>query len=126
VNIEAGAYFHSGAQISIGSHSGLGIRCQLHGRITIGDHVMMGEDVLILTRNHRFDDLTRPMDQQGFAEERPVVIGNDVWIGTRAIILAGVHVGDGAIIGAGAVITRDVPSYAIVAGNPARIVRMRK
>lgn len=54
-----------------------------------------------------------------------VIIGNDVWTGTEAIILSGVHVGDGAVIGARAVVTRDVPPYAIVAGNPARIIRMR-
>lgn len=54
-----------------------------------------------------------------------VIIGNDVWAGTEAVILSGVHVGDGAVIGARAVVTRDIPPYAIVAGNPARIIRMR-
>lgn len=54
-----------------------------------------------------------------------VVIGNDVWIGTEAIIMSGVRIGDGAVIGARAVVTKDVPPYAIVAGNPARLVRFR-
>lgn len=54
-----------------------------------------------------------------------VIIGNDVWIGADAIIMSGVRIGDGAVVGAGAVVTRDVPPYAIVAGNPARIVKMR-
>jgi acetyltransferase-like isoleucine patch superfamily enzyme len=54
-----------------------------------------------------------------------VIIGNDVWIGTEAIILSGVHIGDGAVIGARAVVASDVPPYAIVAGNPARLVRLR-
>ena len=65
------------------------------------------------------------MMQQGFDTERPVTIDDDVWIGDRVLILAGVHVGKGAIIGAGAVVTKDVPPYAIVGGNPAHIIRMR-
>jgi acetyltransferase-like isoleucine patch superfamily enzyme len=55
-----------------------------------------------------------------------VRIGNDVWIGTRAIILPGVHVGDGAIIGAGSVVTRDVPALAVVGGVPARVIKQRQ
>jgi acetyltransferase-like isoleucine patch superfamily enzyme len=55
----------------------------------------------------------------------PIVVGNDVWVGTRAIILSGVTIGDGAIVAAGSVVTKDVPPYAIVAGNPARLIRYR-
>ena len=86
---------------------------------------MMGTDVTIITRNHRFDRTDIPMMEQGFEEERPVYIGNDVWIGDRALILPGVHVGDGSIIAAGAVVTKDVPPYSIVAGVPARKIRDR-
>ena len=74
---------------------------------------------------HAFDCTGIPMMQQGFDTERPVTIDDDVWIGDRVLILAGVHVGKGAIIGAGAVVTKDVPPYAIVGGNPAHIIRMR-
>ena len=66
------------------------------------------------------------MCKQGSTEERPVVIGNDVWIGGRVIILPGVKIGDGAIVGAGSVVTRDVSEYDIVAGNPARVIKNRK
>ena len=66
------------------------------------------------------------MKLQEAAEEKPVIIGNDVWIATRAIILPGVHVGNGAIIAAGSVVTRDVPDYSIVGGNPAKVIKMRK
>ena len=86
---------------------------------------MMGTDVTIITRNHRFDRTDIPMMEQGFEEERPVYIGNDVWIGDRALILPGVHIGDGSIIAAGAVVTKDVPPYSIVAGVPARKIRDR-
>ena len=87
---------------------------------------MMGTDVVVITRNHSFERTDIPMMDQGFEEERPVVIGNDVWIGDRVIILPGVHVGDGAVLAAGAVVTKDVPEYAIVGGTPAKVIRMRK
>ena len=61
----------------------------------------------------------------GHYPEEEVVISDDVWIGTRVIILPGVHVGKGAIIGAGAVVTKDIPDYTIVGGNPARVIRDR-
>jgi maltose O-acetyltransferase len=87
---------------------------------------MMGEDVIIISSNHQFSRTDIPMTQQGFQTEQPVVIGDDVWIGSRAIILAGVKVGTGAIIGAGAVIAKDVPEWAVVVGNPGRVIRLRK
>ena len=124
VNIEKGAQFPSSAEI--GDNSGIGINAQINGKTIIGDNVMMGPDVCIFTTNHMFDRIDIPMNIQGFSEEKPVVIGNDVWIGARVIILPGVRVGNGAIIGAGAVVTHDVPDYAIVGGNPARILKMRR
>lgn len=125
VNIEKGAYFGDGSELEIGDHSGIGTGAWVSGPVSIGRDVMMGPEVLIITRNHRFDALDVPMRVQGWAEARPVVIGDDVWIGSRVIVLPGVSIGRGAILGAGAVVTRDVPDYAIVAGNPARIIRYR-
>lgn len=124
VNIEKGAQFSP--RTSLGDYSGIGINARINGTCTIGDYVMMGTDVVVITRNHAFERTDIPMMHQGFEQERPVVIGNDVWIGDRAIILAGVHVGDGAIIAAGAVVTHDVPPYSIVAGVPARVIKERK
>jgi maltose O-acetyltransferase len=66
------------------------------------------------------------MDQQGFKPEEPITIGNDVWIGARVTILPGVKVGDGAIIGACSVVTKDVSRYAIIGGNPAQVIKLRK
>jgi maltose O-acetyltransferase len=124
VNIEHGAMFS--ARTSLGDYSGIGVNARINGTCTIGDYVMMGADVTVITHNHSFERTDIPMMDQGFEEERPVVIGNDVWIGDKVTILPGVNIGDGSIIGAGAVVTHDVPPYAIVGGVPAKIIRMRK
>ena len=125
VNIERGAYFSAGGGISIGSGSGLGVNCRVHGPLSIGDNVMMGPDVVILTHTHNIERTDIPMGLQGSRVQK-VTIGNDVWIGMRSIIMPGIHIGNGAVIGAGAVVTKDVPDYAIVGGVPAKVIRYRK
>lgn len=124
-NVEPGVYFGD-VNVSLGTNGNLGINCRVHGALTMGDNVMMGPDCIIYTRNHAFDRLDVPMCEQGFQEERPVTIGSDVWIGGRVIILPGVTVGNGVIIGAGSVVTKDVPDYAIVCGNPAVVKKARR
>ena len=124
VNIEKGAEFPS--SVELGDDSGIGIRAQINGKVIIGNNVMMGPDVCIFTRNHACSRTDIPMDRQGFTPEQPVTIGDDVWIGAKVIILPGVHIGTGAILGAGAVVTKDVPEYAVVGGNPAKVIKMRK
>lgn len=123
VNIERGARFSP--KVTLGDRSGIGVNAKIYGTCHIGNCVMMGEDVTIIHRNHRHDRTDIPMMDQGFEPERPVIIGDDVWIGDRVVILPGVNVGNGAIVGAGAVVTRDVPDYAIVAGVPARVIGSR-
>jgi maltose O-acetyltransferase len=125
VNIEHGASFGSGRDLTIGDNSGIGIDCQVPANIQIGSDVMMGPQVLIIGQNHKFDDLSVPMRLQGRAEASPVVIEDDVWVGARSIVLPGIRIGRGAIIAAGAVVTKDVPPYAICGGNPARVIRLR-
>ncbi len=124
VNIEKGAVITS--TMEIGDRSGVGINAKIHGKVIVGNDVMMGPDCIIYTKNHAFSKTDIPMNKQGFSEEKPVIIGDDVWIGGRVIILPGVHIGKGAIIGAGAVVTKDVPEYAIVGGNPAKVIKYRK
>lgn len=109
----------------IGDYSGIGKDSIFRGKVIIGNDVMIGQECLIYTSNHEFSSIDRPMRLQGMQPEEPVVIGNDVWIGGRVTILPGVHVGDGCIIGANAVVTKDIPNYAIVGGNPAKIIRYR-
>lgn len=124
VNIEKGAAFSSA--VELGDNSGIGIRAQINGKVIIGKDVMMGPDVCIYAINHEIQRVDIPMNLQGVAPEKPVIIEDDVWIGARAILLPGVHIGTGAVIGAGAVVTKDVPDYAVVGGNPVRILKLRK
>jgi maltose O-acetyltransferase len=86
---------------------------------------MMGPEVLIYTRNHSTSRIDIPMIEQGDTDIAPVIIEDDVWIGARVIILPGVTVGSGSVLGAGAVVSRDVPPYAVVVGNTGRVVRYR-
>jgi len=126
-----GVYSYS--NISIGDNVKLGYRPILiasRSKIRIGNNVMFGPEVTIRGGNHRIDILGRHMIDIKEGEKRPeddpgVVIEDDVWIGTRAIILAGVVVGRGAVVSAGAVVTKSVPRYAIVGGHPAKLIRMR-
>ena len=123
VNVERGAVF--GPLLEIGNNSGVGINCELYGPVKIGDNVMMGPEVVVYTSGHRHDRTDIPMVEQGSDETREVTIGNDVWIGRRAMIMPGVTVGDGCVIGAGAVVTKDVPKYSIVGGVPAKVIKSR-
>lgn len=123
--MESGAAFGTGKGIKIGNNCGIGGRSQVRGPLTIGDNVMMGPEVVVFTSNHTFDRLDITMDHQG-SVTKPVVIGNDVWIGQRAMIMAGVTIGNGVVIAAGSIVTKDIPDYAVVGGVPARVLKYRK
>ena len=86
--------------------------------ITIGDHVFIGPNCGFYTAIHSFD---KEMRNQGMEKALPITIGSDVWIGGNVVILPGVHVGDNCIIGAGSVVTKDVPSGYVAYGNPCKI-----
>ena len=124
VNVERHARFGRG--VTLGDRSGIGINASIGEQTHIGSDVMMGPDCVIYTRNHRFDRLDIPMREQGYGPVEPVEIGDDCWIGGRVTILPGVHVGNGAVIAAGAVVTKDVPPFAVVGGVPAKIIYNRK
>lgn len=128
VNLEHGATVSFGAGIRIGDNSGLGVDCMVEGPLTMGKNVNMAPEVLILRQNrHGYERTDISMREQEDQPPRPLFICDDVWVGRRAMILPGCRkVGRGAIIGAGAVVTKDVPDYTIVAGNPAREVKKRQ
>lgn len=91
----------------------------------IGDHVLIGPHAVLLAgaQYHRYDRIDVPIKQQGNLPRVPLRVGDGAWIGANATVMA--DVGHDAIVGAGAVVTKPVPPFAIVAGNPARIIRMR-
>lgn len=126
VNIEKNADFGKGNDIVIGDYSGLGVNCKVRGPLEIGANVMMGPEVRIMTSKHNTSRTDIPMRLQGDLPKQKVTIGDDVWIGARVIILPGISIGMGAIIGAGAVVTKDVPNFAVVGGVPAKVIKYRK
>lgn len=126
VNIEKNVFFGAGRNISIGDNSGIGINARIQGPLTIGKDVMMGPEVIIYTRGHNYSDISKPMMTQGDSEPLKVTIEDDVWIGARAVILPGVTIGKGSIIGACALVSKDVKPYSIVGGVPAKVIKMRK
>jgi maltose O-acetyltransferase len=128
INVERMAYFGLGKNIEIGDNSGIGINCKIYGtdmgELIIGQNVIMGPEVVILTIEHKHDCTEIPISFQG-AFASSVIIEDDVYIGTRVIILEGAKIGKGAIIGAGAVVTKDVPPYSVVGGVPAIKIKSR-
>ncbi len=113
--------------LEVGSQVFLGhqLTVSVAERVTIGSHVLVSDRVMIADNDgHPLDpDRRRAGAPVAITGVRPVTIEDDVWIGTRAVILKGVTLGRGSVVAAGAVVTRDVPPYALVAGNPARVVR---
>lgn len=123
VNFEHGARFNP--ELTIGNNSGVGKNCVISGEMYIGDDVMMGPDCIMYSYSHAHNRIDIPMTEQGFEAPTPIHIGNDVWIGARVIVLPGVTIGNHVIIGAGAVVTKDIPDYAIAGGVPAKVIRYR-
>lgn len=119
-------YFGTGTRLSVGDRSQMGSHARLNGQITIGKDVVMGPDVVMMATSHGFSSLEIPINRQPSEPENPIVIGDDCWIGTRVIILPGVHLGNQCIVGAGAVVTHSFPDRCIVGGVPARIIKTRE
>ncbi len=112
-------------KVKLGDNSGIGVRANITGPCTIGNNVIMGPDVCIFTRNHNIERVDIPIKYQGDTEEKEVIIGDDCWIGCRVIILPGVTIGKGVVVGAGAVVSKDIPDFAVVVGNPGKIIKIR-
>ncbi len=130
VTIGPNAFFAAdGGSISVGGmtsfNSNVHINASVGGAIRIGGLCLIGPNVVMRTAGHRFDDPQRPIREQGHVV-RDITIEDDVWIGAGAIILGGVHIGEGAVIGAGAVVVRDVAALAIAVGVPAKVIGSRK
>jgi acetyltransferase-like isoleucine patch superfamily enzyme len=116
---------HEGV-VEIGAKTVIGQECTIsaYKRVRIGEQCVIADRAMFIDFDHGVVEIERPIRQQGIYT-RDVVVGSNVWIGYGACILRGVSVGDNSIIGTNSVVTKDVPANAVVAGVPARIVRMR-
>jgi acetyltransferase-like isoleucine patch superfamily enzyme len=112
--------------IRIGSNCSVNDYCVLygHGGLTIGNDVRMATHTVIVAADHRFNDPNVLIREQG-VDNKPITIGDDVWIGANVTILGGVEVGRGSVIGAGSVVTESIEPMSVAVGNPARVVKKR-
>jgi acetyltransferase-like isoleucine patch superfamily enzyme len=118
----------NGERVSIGARSRIGARCHLWagdevGRITIGEAALFGPEVFVTASNYEMVPGVAIMDQE--RDERDVRIGAGVWLGARVMVMAGTDIGDGCVVGAGAIVTSDLPPNSIAVGVPARVVGHR-
>jgi acetyltransferase-like isoleucine patch superfamily enzyme len=122
----SGVVRNLGQGIRIGARTSVGAFNVILGQggVFVGDDVLLGPGVHIYSENHNFDDLDVPIRQQGETRD-PVIVGDNVWVGANTVILAGASIGDGSIVAAGSIVRGTVPPYSIVAGVPAKLVRMR-
>jgi acetyltransferase-like isoleucine patch superfamily enzyme len=95
-----------------------------NARLVIGDDVLLGPNVTIVTSNYGLDDRERPISEQTWRES-DVVIGRRSWLAANVVVLPGVTIGEGAVIAAGAVVTSSIPAFAIAGGVPAKVIKLR-
>jgi acetyltransferase-like isoleucine patch superfamily enzyme len=122
-----GVIANRGIGLTIGNNSAIGAQSFLgcQGGVRLGNNVIMGPGVRIFSENHNFDDVTIPIRLQG-ETRKGVVIHDDCWVGSGVTILDGVCIGEGSMVAAGSVVTKDIPPFSVVAGIPARILKNRK
>ncbi len=109
--------------VTIGDYTRIGIHCTVIGPVCIGSHVNLAQGITVTALNHNFEDTSKRIDEQGI-NTKPIVIGDDVWIGSNAVILPGVTIGRHVVVAAGAVVTKDVPDNCVVGGVPAKVIKL--
>lgn len=140
ITVGRGAYLGDGSFIVFGDNLDIGENVELVAdgvdglNVFIGSNIAFARGVYLRSANHRFDDLTKLIMEQGHTSKKvsykgidySVVIEDDSWIGANVIILSGARIGEGAVIGAGSVVTGIIPPYSIAVGSPARVISSRK
>ncbi|MDD3591325.1 MAG: CatB-related O-acetyltransferase [Sulfurovum sp.] len=122
---EENVYIGNAKNISIGKHCHINENVFIQGA-TIGNFVMIAPNVAILNGTHKFDRVDVPMIMQGEEKELNPIIEDDVWIGRNAAVMPNIRIGRGSIIGAGAVVTKDVEPFSIMGGVPAKLIKKRR
>ncbi len=112
-------------KIVIGEGTWVGKNCSIAAikRVEIGKNVLFAGHVHITDHSHGYEDISKPMNVQPLISKGPVIIEDDCWLGFSCEILSGVHIGKHCVVAARAVVTKDVPAYSIVAGNPAKVIK---
>ena len=128
--LKCGSHLYIGGYCQLSKSTTIGDFCNFNGiivqgvgNLTIGNYFHSGIECMVITSNHNYEGDAIPYDEHHIS--KPVIIEDFVWLGNRVTILGGVTIGEGAVVAAGAVVTKDVPRCAIVGGNPARIIKYR-
>ena len=108
--------------VLIGDRTIIGMSNVIIGPVTIGNDVMFAQNIVVSGLNHGYEDVTIPPSQQK-TNTKPIVIGDNVWVGANCVITAGITLGKHVIIGGGSVVTKDVPDYSVAVGNPAKVIK---
>jgi len=106
--------------VAIGDRTLIGLSSVVIGPVTMGSDILLAQHVVLSGLNHNFQDTTIPIKDQGVNME-PIIVEDGVWIGANAVITSGIRIGKNSVVAGGSVVTKDVPAFCVVAGNPARI-----
>lgn len=121
--VESHAVVNNGVgDVVVGEHSLIGMCNSILGPVTIGNRVLLAQHVVLSGLNHAYEDVSLPIAQQP-TTTRPIVVEEGAWVGANAVVTAGVRIGRNAVVAAGSVVTRDVPPFSVVGGNPARLLK---
>ncbi len=108
--------------VTIGDRTRIGLSCVLIGPVTIGNDIMFAQNIVVSGLNHGYQDITKSISMQP-VETKPIIIEDEVWIGANSVITAGVTIGKHSVVAGGSVVTKSVPPYSVVGGNPAKLLR---
>ncbi|TSA24096.1 MAG: acyltransferase [Bacteroidetes bacterium] len=108
--------------IYIGDRTRIGLGCTLIGPVKIGNDIRLAQNIVMSGLNHNYEDISLPISDQGVTTA-PIVIEDETWLGANCVVLPGVTIGKHCVIAAGSIVTKDVPSYSVAAGNPARVLK---
>lgn len=108
--------------VHIGNNTRIGLRNTVIGPVKIGNFVVLAQNIVLSGLNHNYMDIDKPISKQG-VNTNDIIIDDETWIGANCVITAGVHIGKHVIVAAGSVVTKNIPDYSVVAGNPAKVIK---